>query len=256
MSTKLPEWRPPGEVEAGLVVGAEAPHHPGEAGHQRGVVLADVGEAPGRQLHRVVHLGGLQKLKSLEVDLAPSLELGTEAGDDRPLNHGDEPRQDEPVGELQDQEAAVGGDRGRLVSVEEVRHSLELAPHDSGQRDEAGCSLDEVLGEHGGHHVTAGRQHRFVCRHLPVLQLEYDVWVELFRAGDNSLQLRSYLFRLCDCDLVNVAEMGDLCQVTSQWMELENLSKKENSLEIRKFQTYCARVKISATKSFNKCSSL
>ena len=62
LSSILPERRPPGEVEAGLVVGTEAPHDPGEAGHHRGVVLADVGEAPGRQLPRVVHLGGLQEL--------------------------------------------------------------------------------------------------------------------------------------------------------------------------------------------------
>ena len=103
------------------------------------------------------------------MNLGPSLELGTEAGDDRPLNHRDEPRQDKPVGELQDQEAAVGGDRGRLVSVEEVRHRLELTPHDPGQRDEAGGALDKVLGEHGGHHVAAGRQHRLVSRHSPVL---------------------------------------------------------------------------------------
>ena len=212
----LPEWRPSGEVEAGLVVGAEAPHDPGEHGHHRRVVVADVGEAPGRKLRRVVHLGGLEELQSLEVNLAPSLDLGTEARDDRPLNHGDQPRQDEPVGELQDQEAGVGGDPGGLVSVEEGHHRPELAHHDPGQGDEAGRALDEVLGEHGGHHVTAGRQHRLVGRQSPVLQLEYDVWIEIFRVGDDSLQLGSDVFCLCDFDLVNVTKMGNIREVTRQ----------------------------------------
>ena len=134
----LPERRPPGEVEAGLVVGTEAPHDPGEAGHHRGVVLADVGEAPGRELPRVVHLGRLQELQSLEMYLGPCLDLGIEAGDDCPLDQRDQPRQYEPVGELQDQEAGEGGDPGGLVSVEEARHLPELAALDPGQRDEAG----------------------------------------------------------------------------------------------------------------------
>ena len=82
--------------------------------------------------------------------------------------------------------------------------------------DEAGGALYEVLREHGGHHVTAGRQHRLVGRQSPVLQLEYDVWIEIFRVGDDSLQLGSDVFCLCDCDLVNVAEMGNIREVTRQ----------------------------------------
>ena len=85
----LPERRPPGEVEVGLVIGTETPHDPGEAGHHRGVVLADVSEAPGRQLASIVHLGSFQELQSLEMDLDTSLDLGVEASDDCPLDQRD-----------------------------------------------------------------------------------------------------------------------------------------------------------------------
>ena len=57
--------------------------------------------------------------------------------------------------------------------------------------------------------------------------------MKLFRVGGHSLQLSSDVFSLGD-DLVNVAEMGDLCQVTRERLELEDLGKKNNSLEVSK----------------------
>ena len=57
--------------------------------------------------------------------------------------------------------------------------------------------------------------------------------MKLFGVGGHSLQLSSDVFRLDD-DLVNVAEMGDLCQVTRERLELEDLGKKNNSLEVSK----------------------
>ena len=63
------------------------------------------------------------------------------------------------------------------------------------------------------------------------------------------------MFRLGD-DLVNVAEMGSLCQVTRQGLELEDLGKKNNSLEVSKVEMNCSRVKISAKQMLRSCNIL
>ena len=83
-------------------------------------------------------------------------------------------------------------------------------------------------------------------RHLPILQLEHDVWVELLRVRGRGLQLSPDILRLGD-DLVNVAEVGDVCQMTMQRLKLEELGKMEHSLEVTKVKNYCTRVKIPAT---------